>query len=166
MIRIGRTKGTNKEYFIDKNFIRNIEEANKYNIDTGIYFYSYSNSNESAIKDAKWVLKQIKDYQVTLPIAYDWEEWSSFNNYHLSFFGLTSMAESFLDTIENAGYDGMLYSSKSYLENIWFPTKYDVWVAHYTDSADYTGKYKMWQLCDNGRVDGIEGNVDIDIIYK
>ena len=28
------------------------------------------------------------------------------------------------------------------------------------------GKYKYWQICDTGRVDGINGNVDIDIMYE
>lgn len=166
MIRVGGTRGTNGEYFVDKYFKRNIEEANKYGIKAGIYFYSYANSKESAIKDAKWVIKQIKDYDIDLPIAFDWEEWAYFNDYNLSFFGLTSMAESFLETIEDAGYEGMLYSSKSYLENIWLPTKYDIWLAHYTIQTNYQGKYKLWQLCENGKIDGIDGAVDINVMYE
>lgn len=166
MIRVGGTRGTNGEYFVDKYFKRNIEEANKYGIKAGIYFYSYANSKESAMKDAKWVIKQIKDYDIDLPIAFDWEEWAYFNDYNLSFFGLTSMAESFLETIEEAGYEGMLYSSKSYLENIWLPTKYDIWLAHYTTQTNYQGKYKLWQLCENGKIDGIDGAVDINVMYE
>ena len=166
MIRVGGTRGTNGEYFVDKYFKRNIEEANKYGIKAGIYFYSYANSKESAMKDAKWVIKQIKDYDIDLPIAFDWEEWAYFNDYNLSFFGLTSMAESFLETIEDAGYEGMLYSSKSYLENIWLPTKYDIWLAHYTTQTNYQGKYKLWQLCENGKIDGIDGAVDINVMYE
>lgn len=166
MIRVGGTRGTNGEYFVDKYFKRNIEEANKYGIKAGIYFYSYANSKESAMKDAKWVIKQIKDYDIDLPIAFDWEEWAYFNDYNLSFFGLTSMAESFLETIEDAGYEGMLYSSKSYLENIWLPTKYDIWLAHYTTQTNYQGKYKLWQLCENGKIDGIDGVVDINVMYE
>ncbi|HIU22248.1 MAG TPA: glycoside hydrolase family 25 protein [Candidatus Fimihabitans intestinipullorum] len=166
MIRVGGTRGTNGEYFVDKYFKRNIEEANKYGIKAGIYFYSYANSKASAMKDAKWVIKQIKDYDIDLPIAFDWEEWAYFNDYNLSFFGLTSMAESFLETIEDAGYEGMLYSSKSYLENIWLPTKYDIWLAHYTIQTNYQGKYKLWQLCENGKIDGIDGAVDINVMYE
>lgn len=166
IIRVGGTRGTNGEYFLDSKFKRNIEQANKYDIDVGIYFYSYSNSIEGAIKDARWVIKQIKDYKVALPIAFDWEEWTYFNEYNLSFFGLTSMANAFLDTIKNAGYDGMLYSSKSYLENIWLDTNYDIWLAHYVSQTSYNGKFKFWQICNNGRIDGINGNVDIDIMYK
>lgn len=164
MIRVGGTIGTNGEYFLDKKFKQNIENANKYGIKAGVYFYSYADSIEHARKDAKWVLKQIKQYQIDLPVAFDWEEWSNFNEYHLSFFGLTSMAEEFLKVIEEAGYQGMLYSSKTYLENVWMETKYDIWLAHYTSSTTYQGKYKLWQICDNGKIDGINGAVDIDIM--
>ena len=165
MIRLGGTRGTNKEYFIDETFEQNIKKATEYGIDVGIYFYSYANSNEHAKRDAEWVIEQLKDYKITLPIAFDWENWSSFNDYNLSFFGLTDMAHTFLETIENAGYKGLLYSSKNYLERIWLPTKYDTWLAHYTKKTNYEGNYTFWQLCSDGRVDGIKGAVDIDILY-
>lgn len=164
IIRVGGTRGTNGEYFLDSKFIQNIKAANEYKIPVGIYFYSYANSLESARKDAEWVIEQIQEYQIDLPIAFDWEEWGSYNNYHLSFFGLTSMAEEFLKTIEQNGYQGMLYSSKSYLEKIWLPTTYDIWLAHYTDQTNYEKDYKFWQICNNGTVDGIEGAVDINIM--
>lgn len=165
MIRVGGTRGRDGEYFVDDYFERNITEANKRNIDVGIYFYSYANSNEKAREEAKWVMEHIKDYNVTLPIAYDWENWSSFNDYNLSFFGLTNMAETFLNTVSDAGYEGLLYSSKNYLERLWFPSKYDTWLAHYVDKTNYKGDYKYWQLCSDGKIDGIKGAVDIDIMY-
>lgn len=166
IIRVGYTKGTDGEYILDEKFKQNIEKANEYNIPVGLYFYSYANSEEHAIKDAEWVLEQIKDYKVELPIAFDWEEWSSFNEYNLSFFELSNIGEAFLDRLSKEGYEGMLYSSKAYLDYIWFPTEYDIWLAHYTDKTTYKGKYKIWQICDNGSVDGIKGEVDIDILYE
>ena len=165
IIRVGGTRGTNKEYFVDEKFLQNIQKANELGIDVGIYFYSYANSNEHAKRDAEWVIEQLKPYKVNLPIAFDWENWNSFNDYNLSFFCLTDMAHTFLDTINKAGYEGLLYSSKNYLERIWLPTKYDTWLAHYTKKTNYEGNYKFWQLCDDGRVDGINGAVDIDILY-
>lgn len=164
-IKVGGTKGTNKDYYVDSKFVQNITAANELGIDVGIYFYSYANSNKHAKKDAEWVIKQIKDYDVTLPVVFDWENWTSFNDYNLSFFGLTDMANTFLSTIEKAGYKGMIYSSKSYLESLWLPTKYDTWLAHYTDKTNYEGNYTYWQLCDDGKIDGIEGPVDINIMY-
>ena len=165
IIRIGSSTGINGENFIDSKFIQNIKNANSVGIPVGVYFYSYANSVDRAISDAKWIIENIKDYKVELPIAFDWENWGSFNTYELSFFGLTNMAKRFMDTVKDAGYDAMLYSSKTYLENIWMSVDYPVWFAHYTKNTNYAGDYSYWQICSNGRVDGINGDVDIDIRY-
>ena len=163
IIRIGF--GHKGKYTIDKRFIKNIEAANMAGIDTGIYFFSYDNSIEEAKKSAKWVLNQIKNYKVKLPIAFDWEDWGNYNDYHLSFFGLTSMAEEFMNEIKKNGYDSMLYSSKAYLENIWLNKDTKIWLAHYSNQTNYKGNYEFWQICDNGKVNGIDTDVDIDIQY-
>ena len=165
IIRIGSSTGINGENFIDSKFIQNIKNANSVGIPVGVYFYSYANSVDRAISDAKWIIENIKDYKVELPIAFDWENWGSFNTYELSFFGLTNMAKRFMDTVKDAGYDAMLYSSKTYLENIWMSVDYPVWLAHYTKNTNYAGDYSYWQICSNGKVDGINGDVDIDIRY-
>lgn len=165
IIRIGSSTGINGENFIDSKFIQNIKNANSVGIPVGVYFYSYANSVDRVISDAKWIIENIKDYKVELPIAFDWENWGSFNTYELSFFGLTNMAKRFMDTVKDAGYDAMLYSSKTYLENIWMSVDYPVWLAHYTKNTNYAGDYSYWQICSNGRVDGINGDVDIDIRY-
>ncbi len=165
-IRVGSQKGINSEYIIDDKFVQNIKGFNSVGIPVGVYFYSYANSKKEAIKQAKWIIKQVKNYNISLPIALDWENWSTYQDFHLSFYHLSEIANSFLKTIEDNGYIGMLYSSKNYLENIWSNINYPIWLAHYTNKTDYLGKYKVWQLCNNGIVDGINDNlVDIDIMY-
>ena len=165
IIRVGSAEGIGKDRFVDSKFIQNITRANEAKIPVGIYYYSYADNSKRAVEDAKWILKQIKGYDVELPIVFDWENWANFNKYHISFYHLTKMAEDYLDVFKKAGYEGMLYSSKYYLENIWLDTSYDKWLAHYVDNTTYEGDYSFWQLCDNGRVDGISGDVDIDIRY-
>lgn len=165
IIRVGYMKGTNGERILDSKFMQNIENANKYKIPVGIYYFSYSSSKKQAVEDAKWVLKQIKKYDISLPIAFDWEDFADYNSYNMSFYNLTSMADSFIKEVEKKGYKGMLYGSKNYLEKIWLPNNHDIWLAHYTDKTSYTGNYKFWQLTEKGKVDGIDGAVDIDIYY-
>lgn len=165
IIRVGTADGIDGDYVLDRKFIQNIEGANKVGIPVGIYFYSYADTKERAIADANWILEQIEGYDVDLPIAFDWENWSFYNDFNLSFFGLTDMANSFLSVFEDAGYEGMLYSSKNYLERIWLDTNYPIWLAHYTSQTNYEGDFDFWQLCNNGRVDGIDGDVDINIRY-
>ena len=70
-----------------------------------------------------------------------------------------------MNYIEKNGYKSMLYGSKYYLINV-FSTDKTVWLAHYTNKTDYEGKYYIWQMCNDGKVSGINGYVDIDILYK
>ena len=166
MIRVGSQQGVDGEYILDPYFKQNIENALANDLKVGVYFYSYANSKKEARKQADWVLEQIKDYELTLPIAFDWECYNSFNQMELSLFGLNEVAESFLEKVEDKGYDGMLYGSKNYLNSIWKYHDYDVWLAHYTDQTDYDSHYIMWQLCQDGRIDGINTAVDINVLYK
>lgn len=166
MIRVGSQQGVDGEYILDPYFKQNIENALANDLKVGVYFYSYANSKKEARKQATWVLDQTKDYELSLPIAFDWECYNSFNQMELSLFGLNEVAESFLERVEDKGYDGMLYGSKNYLNSIWKYHDYDVWLAHYTDQTDYDSHYVMWQLCQDGRIDGINTAVDINVLYR
>lgn len=165
-IRIGTQKGIDGEYVIDPYFEQNIKGFQSVGIPVGVYFYTYANSNKAASKDAKWVIENLKPYKLELPVVFDWENWSFYQEFDKSFYNLTQMANTFLSTIEKAGYKAMLYSSKNYLENVWFETNYPVWLAHYTEKTTYQGKYDVWQLCSNGSVPGIKGAVDINVMYN
>ncbi len=166
MIRIGYQDGFDGDYVIDPYFEKNIEEAKENDLQIGIYFYSYSNSIEESEKQAEWVIKNLKSYEIDLPVVYDWEVWSSFNSINASLHKFNLMAETFFKKIEDSGYSTMLYSSKNYLENIWELQNYKTWLAHYTNKTNYNGNYYMWQMCSDGKIDGINGYVDIDILYK
>ena len=166
MIRVG-SEDVEGNFFVDPMFEEYIEGFNKAEIPVGIYYYSYADTKEHALREAKWVLKQIKDYKVDLPVVYDWENWSNYQDFKVSFHHLSEIANTFIKTVEKAGYDGMLYSSKYYLENIWNKSNHKIWLAHYTEQTTYQGKYDIWQLCSNGYVPGIEENlVDINVMYN
>ncbi|MBR3362784.1 MAG: hypothetical protein IKG40_02535 [Bacilli bacterium] len=164
-LRVGYGKDRNNKYVLDNKFKEYITNFNKLKIPVGIYFFSYDESNKDALDSASWVLKQIKKYKVDLPIVYDWENFSNFNDYKLSLFGLNDMAHTFIKKVESKGYNGMLYSSKNYLKYAW-NDDYNVWIAHYNENENYESIYKLWQICDDGKIDGIGGNIDIDIMYK
>ena len=165
-IRVGSQRGVNGEYFIDPKFERNIKGFKEVGVPVGIYFYSYANSKANAKKEAKWIIEQLKPYKIDLPVVFDWENWSFYQEFNLSFYNITEIAKTYLKEIEKAGYKGMFYSSKYYLENVWFDHKYPVWLAHYTNKTNYQGEYQVWQMCNNGRIPGINGDVDINIMYN
>lgn len=165
MIRIGYQTDYDGDYVLDPYFISNIEGAKAVDLPVGIYFYSYAKNIKQAEEQAKWVKENLKDYEIDLPIAFDWESWSSFNGAGMSLNTINKVANIFLETLEKSGYKGMLYSSKTYLEKIWYPTKYKTWLAQYNSRATYEGEYMIWQMSSSGRVNGIKGDVDLDIMY-
>ena len=166
-IRVGRGDGVGKGYVEDRKFERNIKGFNKVGIPVGIYFYSNANGVKDAENEVKWIVNKIKNYKVDLELVFDWENWKYFQEYDLSFYTLTETAKAFDKAAKKYGYKGMLYSSKYYLENMWFTNDITTWLAHYTEHTNYQGKFKVWQLCEDGKVDGISTNdVDIDIMYK
>ena len=166
MLKIGGQTEIDGEYIVDPRFYENMEKALANDIEVGVYFYSYARSVKEARKQVKWIVQSLKDYDITLPIAFDWENWNRYTKFHISFHTLNQVADAFLEEVEQYGYEGLLYSSKYYLENIWYQENYDVWLAYYTKDNDYEGKYQMWQLCSDGKIEGIDGDVDIDILYR
>lgn len=163
-IRIGYQNGFDGEIKEDKYFKKNIEGALANNIKVGGYFNSYAKTSTETKEQAEWTYNKIKDYNIELPISFDWENWNSFVKCQLSFYDINNMAQTFINTLETRGYKSSLYSSKNYLQKIWYASDYEnIWLAQYAKKADYEEKYQYWQMCNTGKIDGIYGDVDIDI---
>lgn len=151
----------------DSQFDKHLKGFTNANIPTGVYFYSYAKNEKDIIEEANWIVKQLNGKKLEMPIALDWENWSSYNKYHLSFKELTDLYIKFKEILNKNGYETMLYSSAYYVNNIWNYKYIDnTWVAYYTTNNDFSKPYMMWQATSRGKVDGISGNVDIDIYYK
>ena len=168
IMRIGYQKNPNDEFEIDPKFKEYYEQAKKANLKVSVYLYNVSLTEKDAVKSANYIIKMLNGDKLDLPIGYDFENWSNFNDYNTSLYTLSKSYLAFESILKKHGYDSMLYSSKYYLENAWM--NYDnsnVWLAHYTDKTDYQGKYMLWQMTSLCKLDGItENTVDIDILYK
>lgn len=172
MIRCGyREYGTQGAIKADKKFEYNIANAIKNGIKVGVYFYSTAVNEEEAIEEAAWVVNAVKGYNITYPIAYDFEEFFNSDNSRaksLSKAQRTRNTIAFLDYVKQNGYKPMLYASASAVRKYWDYSEikdYDYWLAHYTRKTNYSGPYTIWQCTSNGRVDGINGRVDFDLAY-
>lgn len=165
MIRLGYQTGFGKELVLDKYYEQNIKLANKYGIKAGVYFYSYAKNTNDAKKQAEFIKKHIKNYKIDMPIAFDFEDWKNVEKAKLSIYDINKNAKTFLDEIKKDGYQVLNYGSKYYLENIW-DIDYPTWLAHYTNKTNYSKDYKMWQLTENGLISGIQGFVDVNVLYE
>lgn len=173
MIRVGYQYGFGGEYVLDPYFEANLDGAKANNLPVGVYFYSYAKTPDEAKAQAEWVIEKLGNVDLELGIAFDWENWTSFNSANMSLYTINKTAEAFLSATKAADYKPLLYSSKNYLDLIWQPKDlaakfddFDVWLAQYYEYVTYTGKYQIWQMTDSGSVPGINGAVDIDIMYK
>lgn len=168
IMRIAYQKSPNDEFSIDPKFNEYYERAKKAGLKISVYVYNVSLNENDGIKCANYVFNMLNGDKLDLPIGYDFENWSNFNEYNTSLHSLSSSYLAFSDTLKKHGYDSMLYSSKYYLENVWLNYENsNIWLAHYTDKTDYQGKYMLWQMTSLAKIDGItENTVDIDILYK
>ena len=168
MIRCGLRSLANETMYEDTKFKYNVSEANRLDIPVGVYYYSTAISEIEVLEEASYVLNLVKDYKITYPIVYDFETFGQNRAEGLSDTKINKNALRFLDYIRGHGYYAMLYGNQRSLENNWdlsYFEGYDIWLAQYNDVPTYQGDFVMWQYTDRGRVDGINGNVDMDISY-
>ena len=170
MIRVGyRGYGTGA-MMLDDNFDVNIQGALDAGIKVGVYFFSQAITEEEAVEEARFVLEHIKDYDITYPVAYDMEliTHDTARTDTLTGRQITDHTIAFCEAIKSAGYKTCVYSNRRTLIlklDLSRLTAYDTWYAAYVGYPDYPYDFKMWQFTDSGSVDGIEGNVDINISF-
>lgn len=167
MIRLGYGSSNGDNCGIDSYFVKNVTNAAKAGVDIGCYFYSYALTAEAAKKEAQFVVDVLKSYPgvFSYPIAFDLEDPSQTS---LGKTVLTNMVVEFGTTLEDAGYYCTLYSNTGWLKYYLDDTvlaRFDHWVAQWSATLSYSGSYGMWQYSSTGSVNGISGNVDLDIAY-
>ncbi len=168
IIRLGYgPSGDERKLKVDGKFKRNIEGFKKVGIPVGVYYFSYAKTKDEVKATAEKIIKELDGQTLELPVAFDWENWGgSFNKYGVSFKDLGDMYQVWKETLNAAGYKTMLYSSAYYLNKVWDDRQENTWVAYYTSNNDFKKDYMLWQCTASGKVSGISGLVDIDVIYK
>lgn len=169
MIRVGYRGYGDATIVEDECFQKNIAGAKDAGLKVGVYFFSQATTPEEAIEEAEYVTKKIWGRGVTLPVAFDMEPFMGnerFINHDIK--SKTEMADAFLRVVSKFGYEPILYGNPTWLTNdvgISKLTEYPVWLAHYTFSTEWPYAFRMWQFTSNGRVDGINGDVDLNLIF-
>jgi GH25 family lysozyme M1 (1,4-beta-N-acetylmuramidase) len=134
----------------------------------GVYFFSQAINEAEAVEEASMAVSLAKKYGINMPIAIDSEYANGGRGRAdgLSKSARTAVTKAFCDTVKSAGYTPMVYASKSWFSNHLSVSQlsgYRIWVAHYAEKCGYTGTYHIWQNTDKGKVDGVPGNVDMNI---
>lgn len=166
MIRVGyRGYGTGT-LVEDEYFKQNVQGALDAGVDVGVYFYTQAINTEEAVEEAEFVLQLISGYDIAYPVAIDTEAVdSSSRTDQMTAEERTNVCKAFYDRISEAGYNAMIYTNINWLMTNLDPTAlgdYDKWLAVYWSAPIFPYKFQMWQYTASGKVDGIEGNVDMN----
>ena len=183
----GRSIGNDGSLYEDSAFRENIEGALSAGIPVGVYFFSQALSEQEAREEASLILGLIKDYKITFPVVFDWETSSGYRTYTagLSKAKMNSIASTFCDMVQAAGYTPMIYGNGDDLTGRYnfdsLCAKYKIWLARWPAKYGGTVRYKvgealpsgrnipstyqMWQYCSDGAVNGIVGNVDVNVSF-
>lgn len=152
----------------DANFETNYKNAKKAGLKIGVYFFSQAVNETEAEEEADFVLKELNGKSLDLPIAYDVESISDDTARTDNVTGdqFTSNIQAFSLKIADAGYTPLLYVNlhwelftldMSRLENL------PIWYSAYETTPSTSYRFDYWQYSNTGTVDGIEGDVDMNI---
>ena len=169
IIRAGYRGSVTGSLVEDPRFAANMKGAAASGIPVGVYFFTQAVNEVEAVEEASAVLRLIQEYDLAYPVYIDTE--GAGGNGRAD--GLdpetrTLVCEAFCRTVENAGYRAGVYASRNWYNNNLYANRleqYAIWLAEYRSTPLYQGYYEMWQYTSKGSVDGIAGNVDMNIAY-
>ena len=168
-VRIGYRGYSEGKLHTDEYAAENLTQAKAAGLQVGAYFYSQAINVEEAAREAALCVEFLKDHPLDLPLVYDWEYVSQeARTGAMDCATLTQCALTFCRAVEEAGYEAMIYANPDIAGSLYdlkALQDYRFWLALYSDTMDYPYKMDFWQYTDQGSVPGVEGNVDINLMF-
>jgi GH25 family lysozyme M1 (1,4-beta-N-acetylmuramidase) len=172
IIRAGYRGYSEGGLFEDAYFQYNMNGTAENGIAVGLYFFSQAVSVEEAEEEAEFLIEHISRYNsecFELPIFYDWESISVADARTDGITGeaVTDFAVAFCEKMKEAGYTVGVYAYR-YLAYFCYDlsqlTDYVLWIGAVGDYPDFYYKHSVWQFTDQGKVAGIDGDVDLNLL--
>lgn len=171
-VRLGYRGYTEGGLFEDPYFKANVEGALANGLQVSVYFFSQAITVQEAIEEAEFVLERIKDYNITLPVVFDWEKINgetAARTDTLDFNILNDCAVAFCDTVKNAGYAPAIYFNRHlgyYGYDLSRMTDYAFWFALPESSfPNFYYAVDMWQYSFTEQVPGITEPTDMNLMF-
>ena len=163
IIRAGYGKEKSQK---DNMFETNYKKAKSAGLKVGAYWFSYAMSPSTATAEADACLSCIKGKKFELPVYYDMEYQPAMSTSNSNY---TKMAVNFCNKLKSNGFKSGVYSSASVYDYLLNRTTLknngiSIWNAEWYIKPSIT--CDVWQYSDNGRINGISTNVDLNYIYN
>lgn len=174
IIRVGGRGWESGLLYDDACFQQNLVGARSAGIKVGVYFYSTAIDAVEAVQEASLVLERLNGVALDYPIFIDVEQSGDYpygRSDQLNKTTRNEIVNAFCSTVINSGYRAGVYSGQNFFQNHIDHaslTQYYIWLASYTTQnrlPSFGGHYDMWQFTDSGVVNGINGKVDMNVIY-
>ncbi len=170
MIRVGYRGYSEGALFDDLYVHENLQGAIENGIPVGVYFFSQAITEEEAVEEAEYLLDIIKDYEITLPVSYDWENIGVDEARTDGVTGeeMTDFAIAFCEVVKEAGYTPAVYFYRQlayYDYDLARLTDYEFWVGAPAEEPDFYYAHDIWQYSYTGTIPGIEGEVDMNLRF-
>lgn len=131
----------------DKCFEAFYSSCKALNIPVGVYHYSMAKTVAEAKAEAQYLITNVlRGKKFEYPIYMDIEDATQ---RALSKSLLTDIVIAFCDTLEKAGYYTGVYSYAAFFKSNLIEsklTRFDKWVAQWSKTCTYSGKFGMWQF--------------------
>lgn len=170
MLRLGSRGYGSGKITLDEKFVEYAQNAQVVGIPIGAYFYSQAVNETEAVEEANYIVGAISGFNVRYPVAIDIERVSGdvARTDKLTNNDRTAVVKLFCDTVKGYGYKPIIYASSEMLVgglNIEELQDYDVWLADEKIPTDYPYRFGMWQYNTKGHIDGITGDIDLNISF-
>lgn len=169
MVRLGgRGYGESGALYADDKAAEYIIGAQAAGLKTGGYFFSQAINEAEAEEEAEYCKQLLGDLKLEYPLAYDWEiiKEDEARTDNLTAEQATSCANAFFAKAKELGFAPMLYASDAEFSAKYDLTKLDdcdIWYCEYADAPHFPYRFSMWQYSKTAAVDGMEGNVDLNV---
>ena len=155
----------------DKQFERNYAECVRLGMPFAVYFFSYAVNKAKVAKEIAHIKRLLNGKKINAPVYIDVENTRGLDWRKISNAELLGIMQEYNAQLNALSYKMGIYSSRSAFWNEKMTDKwYDgisKWVAEYGDKVNnFNRTYDIWQHTSKGRIDGISGNVDMNIMYN
>lgn len=154
----------------DKKFKENVEAAKAAGVEVGVYFFTAATTVDEAKEEAKMTLDLIAPYDIKGPVVIDIEAVNDASRMDgMTEEQNTDVVVAFCETIKAAGKQPMVYSGIKYFVrklNMERLEAYPKWYSYYNDPLYFPYEISIWQYSQSGKVDGVEGEVDLNVLFE
>ena len=170
MLRLGSRGYGTGSISLDEKFVEYAQNAQLAGLQIGAYFYSQAVNEMEAIEEANYIVGAVSGFSVKYPIAIDIESVSGdeARTDKLTSKERTAVVKTFCDTVKGYGYKPIIYATRDMLIaglDLVELEDYDVWLADENVPTDYPYRFAMWQYNKKGKIDGISGDIDLNLCF-